>query len=52
MNGYFKIKQITKDILELLGVKYYSESYLKEMMKREYERGKKESTNVFYSEED
>jgi hypothetical protein len=34
-----EVKQLDSDVIEILGVKYCTESYLIEMMRREYERG-------------
>lgn len=34
-----KIEFVTKDIVTILGVDYYSESYMKEMMDRRYNDG-------------
>ena len=33
------VHYITDDVIEILGKKYYLESYLIEMMRREYQRG-------------
>jgi hypothetical protein len=39
MKAEIEIKQISEDIIELLGITYYSETYLKAMMEREYQKG-------------
>ncbi len=46
MEGTIEIKQVTKEIIEVLGIKYYTEEYLKEMMKRERSRGLREGQQV------
>ena len=43
MNLTVEVKRITDEIVEILGVTYYKEEYLREMMRREYERGRRES---------
>jgi len=44
------IKEISNDIIEILGVTYYTESYLKEMMLRERYKGLLEGRQVFVAE--
>ena len=43
MEARIEIRTIDKDTIQVLGVKYYAEKYLIEMMRREYSRGKKEN---------
>jgi len=46
MVGQISIKEISKDIIEILGITYYSESYLTEMLKREHSKGFRKSVSV------
>lgn len=46
MNYTIEIKRITDEVFEILGETYYKENYLKEMMRREYERGKNEGRQI------
>ena len=46
MNGTIEIEQVTEDTIKVLGVKYYTEEYLKEMMRREYSKGVSEGRQV------
>jgi len=46
MTRTIEVKQITKEVIEVLGTKYYKEDYLKEMMKREYNKGIREGQQV------
>ena len=39
MKGNIEIKHIDKDCIEILGVKYYTESYTIEMCNRWYDNG-------------
>lgn len=41
-----EVKRVTKEVIEVLGVKHYTEEYLKEMMRREYDRGVREGQQV------
>lgn len=42
MEGLIPINPIDKDCIEIIGIKYFSEDYVIEMMRREYQRGLKE----------
>ena len=46
MNRTVEVKRVTKEVIEVLGAKYYTEEYLKEMMRREYDRGVREGQQV------
>lgn len=46
MNRIVEVNRVTKDVIELLGDKYYTEEYLKEMMRREYDRGMRKGQQV------
>jgi len=47
-HAFFEIKvdEIDKDRISILGKEYYAKDYLEEMMRREYQRGKKEGQQV------
>ena len=44
------IEILDNDHIKLMGVKYYSESYLKEMMNREYSKGLRKGQTVHVAE--
>ena len=46
MVGQISIKEISKDIIEILGITYYSEFYLNEMLKREHSKGFRKGVSV------
>lgn len=39
MVNTIEVKKIDSDRIEVLGIEYYKADYLKEMMRREYQRG-------------
>lgn len=39
MKHTVEVKKIDEDRIQVLGVEYYKADYLKEMMRREYQRG-------------
>ena len=46
IQGQVEVRKVTKEIIEVLGVKYYSETYLKAMMDRKYEEGLRKGQTV------
>lgn len=50
MKGSVEIKEVSKDIIEVMGTTYYTESYLKSMMSREYSKGLKERRTIHVAE--
>lgn len=46
MTNTIEVKSIDKYTISVLGKEYYTEEYLETMMRREYDRGKKDGQQI------